>query len=175
MAGPAAGAMRRAGLAPLTLEAKEGLALVNGTQGMLAIGALSAERLSTLLRTADVVAAMTIEAALGTDAPFDDRLQRLRSHPGQAASACVLLLLIVAGCVTVNATPPVSRSEFDLEGQHHPFRDEQDRAAKAGANLLLVRSRVVVPRRDFDCPAAPPITDCPATFDAPQERPAGQR
>jgi histidine ammonia-lyase len=91
---PAAGAMRRAGLDPLTLEAKEGLALVNGTQGMLAIGALAAERLSTLLRTADVVAAMTIEAALGTDAPFDDRLQRLRPHPGQAASASNLRRLL---------------------------------------------------------------------------------
>jgi histidine ammonia-lyase len=86
--------MQRAGLAPLTLQAKEGLALVNGTQGMLAIGALVAERLSTLLRTADVVAAMTIEAALGTDAPFDDRLQRLRPHPGQAASASNLRRLL---------------------------------------------------------------------------------
>jgi histidine ammonia-lyase len=91
---PAAGAMQRAGLAPLTLDAKEGLALVNGTQGMLAIGALAAERLSTLVRTADVVAAMTIEAALGTDAPFDDRLQRLRPHPGQAASASNLRRLL---------------------------------------------------------------------------------
>jgi len=91
---PAAGAMQRAGLAPLTLEAKEGLALVNGTQGMLAIGALTAERLSTLTRTADVVAAMTIEAALGTDAPFDDRLQRLRPHPGQVASASNLRRLL---------------------------------------------------------------------------------
>jgi len=91
---PAAGAMRRAGLAPLTLEAKEGLALVNGTQGMLAIGVLASGRLSTLARTADVVAAMTIEAALGTDAPFDDRLQRLRPHPGQAASASNLRLLL---------------------------------------------------------------------------------
>ena len=91
---PAAEAMRRAGLAPLGLEAKEGLALVNGTQGMLAVGALAAERLSTLLRTADVVAAMTIEAALGTDAPFDDRLQRLRPHPGQAASASNLRRLL---------------------------------------------------------------------------------
>ena len=91
---PAAGAMQRAGLAPLTLEAKEGLALVNGTQGMLAIGVLAAERLSMLARTADVVAAMTIEAALGTDAPFDDRLQRLRPHPGQAASASNLRRLL---------------------------------------------------------------------------------
>jgi histidine ammonia-lyase len=91
---PAAAAMQRARLGPLTLEAKEGLALVNGTQGMLAIGALAAERLSSLVRTADVVAAMTIEAALGTDAPFDDRLQRLRPHPGQAASASNLRRLL---------------------------------------------------------------------------------
>jgi histidine ammonia-lyase len=61
---------------------------------MLAIGALAAERLSTLVRTADVVAAMTIEAALGTDAPFDDRLQSLRPHPGQAASASNLRRLL---------------------------------------------------------------------------------
>jgi histidine ammonia-lyase len=90
----AADAFRRAGLEPLTLEAKEGLALVNGTQGMLAIGALAAERLSRLTRTADVTAAMTIEAAFGTDAPFDYRLQRLRPHPGQAASASNLRLLL---------------------------------------------------------------------------------
>jgi histidine ammonia-lyase len=91
---PAGPAMERAGLAPLTLHAKEGLALVNGTQGMLAIGALAAERLGTVVRSADVVAALTIEAALGTDAPFDYRLQRLRPHPGQAASASNLRLLL---------------------------------------------------------------------------------
>jgi histidine ammonia-lyase len=90
----AADALRRAGLEPLTLEAKEGLALVNGTQGMLAVGGLAAERLANLLRTADVVAAMTIEAALGTDTPFDDRLQRLRPHPGQHESASNLRLLL---------------------------------------------------------------------------------
>jgi histidine ammonia-lyase len=91
---PAAEALAGAGLAPLVLESKEGLALVNGTQGMLAIGVLAAERLATLLKTADVVAAMTIEAALGTDAPFDFRLQRLRPHAGQAASASNLRLLL---------------------------------------------------------------------------------
>ena len=55
---------------------------------------LAAERLALLARTADVVAAMTIEAALGTDAPFDFRLQRLRPHPGQATSASNLRLLL---------------------------------------------------------------------------------
>jgi histidine ammonia-lyase len=91
---PAAAAFAREGLSPLRLEAKEGLALVNGTQGMLAIGILAADRLLRLARTADVVAAMTIEAALGTDAPFDERLQRLRPHPGQAASAANLRTLL---------------------------------------------------------------------------------
>jgi len=91
---PAADAFAREGLSALRLEAKEGLALVNGTQGMLAIGILAADRLLRLARTADVVAAMTIEAALGTDAPFDERLQRLRPHPGQAVSAANLRTLL---------------------------------------------------------------------------------
>jgi histidine ammonia-lyase len=91
---PAGPAMLRAGLAPLRLEAKEGLALVNGTQGMLAIGILAAARLARLVRTADVVAAMTIEAALGTDVPFDERLMRLRPHPGQSTSAANLRRLL---------------------------------------------------------------------------------
>jgi histidine ammonia-lyase len=90
----AAAAFERAGLEPIALQAKEGLALVNGTQGMLAIGILAAERARTLAHTADVVAAMTIEAALGTDAPFDERLQALRPHPGQAASAANLRRLL---------------------------------------------------------------------------------
>ena len=83
-----------AGLAPLTLEAKEGLALVNGTQGMLAIGIIATERAAMLARTADVVAAMTIEASLGTDRPFDERLQALRPHPGQSESASNLRRLL---------------------------------------------------------------------------------
>ncbi len=91
---PAAEAFARAGLRPLELQAKEGLALVNGTQGMLAVGVLAAERARGLTRAADVIAAMTIEAALGTDAPFDERLQALRPHAGQAASASNLRRLL---------------------------------------------------------------------------------
>jgi histidine ammonia-lyase len=91
---PAAEVFAREGLQPLTLVAKEGLALVNGTQGMLAIGILAAERARLLTQTADLVAAMTIEAALGTDAPFNERLQQLRPHPGQASSASNLRRLL---------------------------------------------------------------------------------
>jgi histidine ammonia-lyase len=92
--GPATDALTRAGLAPLELQSKEGLALVNGTQGMLAIGIITLARAVRLLRSADVVAAMTIEAALGTDAAFDERLHALRPHAGQIASAANLRALL---------------------------------------------------------------------------------
>ena len=91
---PASRALDRAGMAPLELASKEGLALVNGTQGMLAIGIVALARTERLLRTADVVAAMTIEASLGTDAAFDERLHALRPHPGQVASASNLRSLL---------------------------------------------------------------------------------
>lgn len=84
---PAAGALAAAGLAPLSLLAKEGLALVNGTQGMLAVGILAADRVARLAKAADIAAAMSVEGALGSDRVFDERLQRLRPHAGQAASA----------------------------------------------------------------------------------------
>ncbi len=96
---PAAEAMLAEGLEPLALQAKEGLSLVNGTQGMLAVGILAAARVAGLAKTADVVAAMTIEAALGTDAPFDERLMVLRPHGGQAASASNLRRLLAGSDV----------------------------------------------------------------------------
>ncbi|HEX9123800.1 MAG TPA: histidine ammonia-lyase [Actinomycetota bacterium] len=96
---PAARALADAGLEPLSLSAKEGLALVNGTQGMLAVGILAAMRLARLARVADVAAAMTIEAALGTDRPFDERLHALRPHAGQAASASNLRRLLAGSAI----------------------------------------------------------------------------
>ncbi|MDQ3991987.1 MAG: histidine ammonia-lyase [Actinomycetota bacterium] len=87
-------ALRSAGLAPLTLQAKEGLALINGTEGMLALGLLAHHDAATLLAAADVTAAMTVEAALGTDGPYAEDLQALRPHPGQAASAANLRALL---------------------------------------------------------------------------------
>ena len=87
-------ALAAAGLRPVTLDAKEGLALVNGTQGMLAVGILAAECAHALAKAADVAAAMSVEAALGTDRPFDERLHRLRPHPGQLASAANLRRLL---------------------------------------------------------------------------------
>jgi len=92
--GPAPSAGLMGGLEPIALEPKEGLALVNGTQGMLAIGTLALSRAEGLSRAADVAAAMSVEALLGTDRAFDERLQRLRPHPGQAASAANLRRLM---------------------------------------------------------------------------------
>jgi histidine ammonia-lyase len=88
-AGPGSGAdaLARAGLAPLTLEAKEGLALLNGTQLMQAIGALAHHDALRLAISADVIGAMSLEAMLGTGAAFDERLVSARPHPGQVASA----------------------------------------------------------------------------------------
>ena len=80
-------ALASAGLPRLVLQAKEGLALINGTQGMTAIGVLAAATAARLAKTADLVAALTIEAILGTDRAFDPRVVGLRPHPGQMASA----------------------------------------------------------------------------------------
>lgn len=87
-------ALRRAKLEPVQLEAKEGLALLNGTQGMHAVGGLSILRAKRLARVADVAGAMTLEALKDTPAAFDARLQDARPHPGQRAAAAHLLLLL---------------------------------------------------------------------------------
>jgi histidine ammonia-lyase len=93
---PAATALREAGLAPLALGAKEGLALINGTQAMVAVGGLALVDAARLLTAADVVGAMSLEALMGTPRAFDARIQAARPHPGQAASAANLRALVAA-------------------------------------------------------------------------------
>ncbi|WP_406249406.1 histidine ammonia-lyase [Microbacterium sp. M] len=87
---PASEALVHAGIAPLVLEEKEGLALINGTDGMLGMLALALHDLEILLTTADVAAAMSVESQLGTDAVFAADLMALRPQSGQAASAANL-------------------------------------------------------------------------------------
>lgn len=89
----AVAAMKRLGLKPLTLEAKEGLSLVNGTQGMLALGLLALQRAEILVDTADVAGALSLDALRGSPAAFDERLHRARPHAGQQVSARHLLRL----------------------------------------------------------------------------------
>jgi histidine ammonia-lyase len=82
------------GIAPVVLAEKEGLALINGTDGMLGQLLLAAHDLDLLLRTADVTAAMSVEAMLGTDAVFAADLQALRPQPGQAVAAANMRALL---------------------------------------------------------------------------------
>jgi len=83
----AADALAAAGIAPIVLREKEGLALINGTDGMLGMLVLAITDLRDLLKVADLTAAMSVEGLLGTDNVFAPELQALRPHPGQAASA----------------------------------------------------------------------------------------
>ena len=80
-------ALKRCGLEPLTLEAKEGLALINGTQVMGAIGTLALLQAERLCEDADIIGAMSLEALLGSHRAFDARIHAARAQPGQIASA----------------------------------------------------------------------------------------
>jgi len=93
---PTSEAFAAAGIAPVTLAEKEGLALINGTDGMLGMLLLAITDLRQLLKIADISAAMSVEGLLGTDDVFADDLHALRPHPGQAASA-TNLRTIMAG------------------------------------------------------------------------------
>jgi histidine ammonia-lyase len=93
---PSAVALERAGLAPIQLAAKEGLALINGTQVMTGIAALAVLRAQRLAAAADLVGAMSLEAYLGTERVFDRRLNDLRPHPGQERVAANLRALLEA-------------------------------------------------------------------------------
>jgi histidine ammonia-lyase len=80
-------AMRAAGIAPLVLEAKEGLALLNGTQGMLALSTLALREAEIAVDTADVAAALSLDALRGSPTAFDSRIGRVRPHAGHAVTA----------------------------------------------------------------------------------------
>jgi histidine ammonia-lyase len=91
---PGGEALRRAGIEPLTLAAKEGLAVLNGTQVLTAVGALALWRARRLVGLADAAGALTLQALLGTPVAFDQRIHAVRPHPGQAATAAHLRALL---------------------------------------------------------------------------------
>lgn len=95
-------AMAAAGIEPITLRAKEGLALINGTDGMLGMLVLAIADLDRILRTADVAAAMSVEALLGTDRAFAADLMALRPHPGQTASATNLRRVLAGSSIVAS-------------------------------------------------------------------------
>ncbi|MFA5684466.1 MAG: aromatic amino acid ammonia-lyase [Lysobacteraceae bacterium] len=122
---PGAEALQRAGLAPLRLSYKEGLALNNGTAQMLATGVLALDRLETLLETADLAAAMTLEAFAGRGRAFEEKVHALRPHPGQVESAARLRRL-TAGSTLIDIA-------YHLAPRFRPWQadawtQEEDRA-----------------------------------------------
>ncbi len=104
---PSADALAAAELEPLVLEAKEGLALINGTQAMTAIGALVLHDATQLVVAADIAAAMSLEALKGSRMPFDPRVASLREHPGQAETA--------ANVFAISDKSPIHASHADCD------------------------------------------------------------
>ena len=100
--GDTAGALESHGIAPVTLRAKEGLSLINGTDGMLGMLVLALADLDVVLTAIDVTAAMSIEALLGTDRAFAADLMALRPHPGQTTSADNLRRLLDASPIVAS-------------------------------------------------------------------------
>lgn len=148
---PAAEALAAAGLTPVELVAKEGLALINGTDGMLGMLALAIHDLRVLLRTADVAAAMSVEGQLGTDRVFAADLQAIRPHPGQAASAANLVALLAdSGIVASHRGPDCNRVQdaYSLRCSpqvHGGARDTLEHAALvAGRELASAVDNPVV-------------------------------
>jgi histidine ammonia-lyase len=103
---PSAAVLAEAGIEPVVLAEKEGLALINGTDGMLGQLLLACADLDVLLRTADVTAAMSVEALLGTARVFAEDLQALRPQPGQAISAANLRALLADSPIVASHAGP---------------------------------------------------------------------
>jgi histidine ammonia-lyase len=99
---PASEALERAGLQAITLGPKEGLSLINGTDGMLGMLSLACLDFLKLCRTADIAAAMSVEALLGTDTAFDAAVQALRPHAGQQTSAANLSRLMAGSAIVAS-------------------------------------------------------------------------
>src|SRR4051812_11816077 len=99
---PSAEALAAAGIAPVTLVAKEGLALINGTDGMLGMLLMAMEDLTQLLKSADIVCAMSVEALMGTDRAYAEDLLALRPQPGQADSAANLRRLLAGSPIVAS-------------------------------------------------------------------------
>jgi histidine ammonia-lyase len=139
---PAAVALSEAGLAPVELEAKEGLALINGTDGMLGMLVMAIADLRLLLRAADVTAAMSVEGQLGTDRVFAADLQALRPHPGQAASAANLVRILADSAIVASHRGPDCNRVQDAYSLrcspqvHGAARDTVDHAALVASREL---------------------------------------
>ncbi|GEK79802.1 histidine ammonia-lyase [Agrococcus baldri] len=149
----AATALAEAGLEPVVLAEKEGLALVNGTDGMLAMLCLALADLDKLLDTADLAAAMSVEGLLGTDAPFAPELMALRPHPGQVASAANIAALLADSPIVASHKGPEDTRVQDAYSLrcapqvHGTARDTAAHAARVAEIELMsaIDNPVVLP------------------------------
>ncbi|MGI8578909.1 MAG: histidine ammonia-lyase [Nocardioidaceae bacterium] len=150
---PAAQALTEAGIVPIQLEAKEGLALINGTDGMLGMLVLAIHDLRMLLRVADIGAAMSVEGLLATDRVFAADLQELRPHPGQSVSAANLRAILGdSGIVASHRGPdcPLVQDAYSLRCSPQVLgaaRDTVDYAATVAERELAaaIDNPVVMP------------------------------
>ncbi len=144
-------ALRRAGIEPLTLEAKEGLSLLNGTQAMLAIGCLELLGAETLAASADVICAMSLDGLKGTPRAFDRRIHEVRPHPGQGMSAANLAALLEGS---------------EIRQSHIACRRVQDAYSLRCAPQVhgAVRDTIAEARRVFSIELNS-VTDNPIVFD----------
>ncbi len=148
---PALEVLQENGIEPVELAEKEGLALINGTDGMLGMLVLAVHDLRELLVVADVAAALSVESLMGTDAVFAADLQALRPHPGQAASAANLRALLAdSGVMASHRGPQCTRVQdaYSLRCApqvHGAARDTVDHAAVvAGRELAAAVDNPVV-------------------------------
>jgi hypothetical protein len=139
---PGREALSKRGLEPMELASGEGLALVNGTQAMTAVGALALYDAANLCKSIDIAAAMSLEVLMGSRTEFDPRIQQNRPHPGQAAAADNMLRMIrnseiitshkdcsrVQDAYTLRCSPQVHGASYDAiqlrPGNRYPHRDQ---------------------------------------------------
>jgi histidine ammonia-lyase len=139
---PSGEALRAAGVATVTLRAKEGLALINGTDGILGMLVLALADLRHLLQIADIAAAMSVEALLGTDRAYAADLQALRPQPGQAVSAANLRRLLAGSAIVASHRydDPRVQDAYSLRCTpqvHGAARDTVDHAAAVADHELV--------------------------------------
>ena len=103
---PSADALARHGIEPVVLAEKEGLALINGTDGMLGMLVLALRDMDRLLKLADVAASMSVEGQLGSDRVFAEDLQAMRPHPGQAAAAANMRRVLAESPIVASHSGP---------------------------------------------------------------------
>lgn len=156
---PAAETLKRAGLEPVELAAKDGLALINGTQLMSAYGSFVLHRTRSLLKAADILATMSLEALQGSARPFDPRVHAIRPHPGQIQ-------------VAANVRTLLDASEI-LESHRHCGKVQDPYCLRCvpqvhGASRDALAHATEIMEREINS-----VTDNPLVFNPGSEQPPG--